>query len=199
MNLKNLIYLFSFILFISCSNRELNNGTIRLGNFQNRPRGFHSAYLPQGRIALYIENDFNRKTIIQNVRYFVGDKGNYSKPFKVMLYSVDSITGKPLKEIIPDTIIVNAKSGNSWTTINLSEYNIDFPKDGLFASMEWILEDNFNLISQSECQYLAYNKVKNKNKTWYCTLGVNWYQFPDSYYNTMISIDVIVKSPQDSD
>lgn len=190
MKSKNIIYLFSLILILSCSNEQKNKETIRLGNFQNRPRGFHSVYLPQGRIALYIKNTLNKETTIQNVRYFIGDKGNYKKPFKVMLYSIDSITGNPLDELILDTIIVSAKYGNKWTTIDLSDYNLDFPKEGLFASMEWILNDNFNILSKSECQYLAYNKTKNENKTWYCTLGVNWYQFPDSNYNTMISIDV---------
>ncbi|NOQ23970.1 MAG: hypothetical protein GQ564_01290 [Bacteroidales bacterium] len=190
MNLKKFIYLLSFILFISCESELKNKEIIRLGNFQNRPRGFHSVYMPQGRIALYIKNDLNKKTTIQNIRYFIGDKGNYKKPFKVMLYSIDSITGKPSKILIPDTLIISAKSGNYWTTIDISAYSLDFPKEGVFASMEWIPDEDFSVVSQSECQYLAYNKVKNENKTWYCTLGVNWYQFPNNNYNTMISIDV---------
>lgn len=190
MNLKNFIYLLSFILFISCKSELKNKEIIRLGNFQNRPRGFHSVYMPQGRIALYIKNDFNKKTTIENVRYFVGDKGDYSKSFKVMLYSVDSITKQPSKMLIPDTLIVNAKFGNKWITVDLSDYRIVFPKNGVFGSMEWIPDDDFSVVSQSECQYIAYSKIKNKNKTWYCALGINWYQLPNCKYNTMISIDV---------
>ncbi len=190
MKFKNIIYLFSFILILSCSNEQMNKETIRLGNFQNRPRGFHSVYMPQGRIALYIENTLKRKSTIQNVRYFVGKKGDFTKPFKIMLYSVDVNNGKPFEELIPDTIIVSAKYGNKWVSFDLSEFNLEFPENGLFASMEWIPDDDFNIVSESECQYLTYSESKYKNKTWYCTLGINWYQLPNCQYNTMISIDV---------
>ena len=190
MKIKQVAYYIFIIFVISCSQNNDSDVNKRLGNFKNRPRGFQSVYMPQGQIALFVENNLGENSIIKNVRYFVGDKGNFSKPFKVMLYSVDTITGKPKDKLLPDTIIVYAINGNEWYCVDLFEYNLIFPANGIFVSMEWIPDDDFNVVSQTECQYLAYSKVKNENKTWYCALGINWYQLPDCEYNAMISMDV---------
>ena len=189
MKLKQAIYYILIIFIMACSKSNDRNIT-RLGNFKNRPRGFQKVYMPKGQIALFIENNLNVNSKIQNVRFFIGDKGNCLKPFRVMLYSVDTITAKPLNYLLPDTIIINTKNGNEWFSVDLSAYNLTFPINGIFASMEWIPDDDFNVVSQSECQYITYSKIKNKNKTWYCALGINWYQLPECDYNAMISIDV---------
>ncbi len=154
--------------------------------------------MPGGQVAILIKNESKEKQEIQNVRYFVGDKGDFSMPFRVMLYSVDSATGKRLNKLIPDTLIVNAKQGNEWFSVDVSEYNVLMPEDGVFAAMEWLPDDDFSVVSQSECQYIAYSKNKNSNQTWYCALGTNWYQLPDCNYNAMISIDVVIKSSQNA-
>jgi hypothetical protein len=146
--------------------------------------------MPEGQIAVFIDNDLSKHTKIQNIRYFIGAKGDYSKPFRIMLYSIDSILGKPNKELLPDTIFVCANSGNGWCKVDVSTYNLSFPENGIFASMKWVPEDDFNEVSQTECQYLAYNKKNNENITWYCALGINWYQLPNCNYNAMISIEV---------
>jgi len=198
MKLKNAIYLFSFILFFSCSNNQTNSETIRLGNFQNRPRGFHSVYMPGGQVAILIKNESKEKQEIQSVRYFVGDKGDFSMPFRVMLYSVDSVTGRPAKKLLPENIFLSAVKGNEWISVDMSAFEIILPKAGVFAAMGWLPDDDFNVASQSECQYIAYSKNKNSNQTWYCALGTNWYQLPNCNYNTMISIDVISRSSQNA-
>ena len=190
MKIRQATYYLLIIFITACSLNNDNANNTRLGNFKNRPRGFQSVYMPQGQIALFVENNLKKNSKIQNVRYFIGDKGNCHKAFKVMLYSLDTITRKPMNKLLPDTIVVNAKNGNEWFSIDLSKYNLAFPENGIFVSMEWIPDDDFNVASQTECQYLAYSKLKNENKTWYCALGINWYQLPDCNYNTMISIDV---------
>ena len=190
MKIKQVAYYIFIIFVISCSQNNDSDVNKRLGNFKNRPRGFQSVYMPQGQIALFIENNLGENSIIKNVRYFIGDKGNCHMPFRVMLYSVDTITGKPMNKLLPDTIVVNAEHGNEWFNVDLSAYNLTFPTNGIFASMEWIPDDDFNVVSQSECQYITYSKIKNENKTWYCALGINWYQLPECNYNAMISIDV---------
>lgn len=177
------------VLLLTCSVKE-DRKVIRVGNYQNRPRGFHSVYMPEGQIAVFIDNNIIKPVKIQNIRYFIGTKGDYSKPFRVMLYAVDSISGKPNRELLPDTVLVRAEVGNGWCEVNVSEYDLTFPDNGVIASMKWVPDDDFNEVSQTECQYLAYNKINNKNITWYCALGINWYQLPDCNYNAMISIEV---------
>lgn len=192
--LKRIFYYLSLGLFLSCSNNTPDSNITRVGNYKNRPRGFQAVNMPGGKIALFINNQTNFESEIQNIRYFIGDKGDYTKPFRVMLYSVDSITGRPLKSMLPDTLFANATEGNKWTTVDLTEFYIKMPKNGIFASMEWIPQKDFSTASQTDYQYITYNKQNNKNQTWYCALGIHWYQLPNSDFNTMISIDLKQKA-----
>jgi hypothetical protein len=146
--------------------------------------------MPGGQIALYIRNNEKVESKILNVRYFIGGKGDYRKTFRVRLYAIDTITGKPDKELLKTPVFFRGKEKNNWVAVNLEHYDLLFPKRGVFACMEWIPDENFNEVSVSECQYLAYNKIDNENDTWYCALGINWYQLPKTDFNTMISIDV---------
>lgn len=190
MEIKKVTYLFLLIITTACTSENNTDAVKRYGNFRNRPRGFQSVYMPGGQIALFIENKSKEELQIEKVNYFVGDKGNFDRPFRVMLYSVDTITNKPLNKLLPDSIIVKSERGNDWFGVDLSGYNLVFSKSGFFVSMEWIPDDSFNNLSQTECQYIGYSKIKNENKTWYCALGINWYQLPNCDYNAMISMDV---------
>lgn len=164
---------------------------VRLGNYKNRPRGFNAVYMPGGQIALFIPNKQHISGSIENIRFFVSTKGNYKRPYGVHLYSVDSITGKPGKELSDKPILISNTGTSGWQVIGLKEYHLDFPDKGVFAAMEWLPDENFSELVRSECQFLCYNRIKNENNTWYCALGINWYQLPDINFNAMISIDVL--------
>lgn len=56
-------------------------------------------------------------------------------PFKVTLYSIDSISKLPSKRLLNKSIIIQKEKKNN-LEIDISEYDIDFPISGIFVSIE---------------------------------------------------------------
>ena len=68
-----------------------------------------------------------------------------SSTFNVRLIYVGE-NGEPSTDILKENIIVKARRGKRNVIIDLSEYNIQFPKSGFFVAVEWlIIESNKNV------------------------------------------------------
>ncbi|WP_339836503.1 hypothetical protein [uncultured Flavobacterium sp.] len=63
------------------------------------------------------------------------NKKNLMMPFKVNLYSIDSISKLPCKRLLNKSIIIQKEKNNN-LEIDISEYDIDFPISGIFVSIE---------------------------------------------------------------
>ena len=57
--------------------------------------------------------------------------------FKLRMFSANS-DGSPGEDIIKDDIIVKTKKGKQKNVINLSDFKITFPTEGVFVGFEWI-------------------------------------------------------------
>ncbi|WP_290699428.1 hypothetical protein [Lacinutrix sp.] len=63
-----------------------------------------------------------------------GVKGLKYLEFKTNLYSIDSITRLPGKQLIVKDIITSNSNGDRIYSLDISEYNIQMPKDGVFIA-----------------------------------------------------------------
>lgn len=167
-----------------------NEKNIRLGNFINRPRGFNAVNIPGGQVALFIPNTLKEPAIIKQLRFYMGEKGNFKKPFAVQLYTANKQTNAPDSALLMNNIGVSNVEVNGWHSVYISNEKIVFPDAGVFAAMIW-LPDAKNIENETyNCQYLAYSKANGKLQTWYHGLQDNWYQLPETDYNAMIAIDL---------
>lgn len=106
-------------------------------------------------IAVFVPQELeNKGREIKKLLYAVSDyggvKGLKYQPFSANVYSVDTITKLPKEHIIKDKIIVKKKDEKFWVEVDVSEYNIKIPKEGVFIVMELLDKDIYKeLIVQS--------------------------------------------------
>lgn len=95
--------------------------------------------------AVYIKNEDRKEGLIASVSYFIRKPpgGDASGPFRVRLYQLDPITKQPGKDLLNVNLIVNGNKDWTWFTVDLREYNIDFPENGFFVAMETLPVINY--------------------------------------------------------
>ncbi len=157
--------------------------------------------------VLFIENEGNMKGKISAVNYYLSKNGNTAAPFRVRLYELDSISGKPGKDLLSEMIVAKPNVKSGWFSVNISEYNIQIPPNGFFAGIEGLYpgkNPNQNVSDSDENennsrnetpntisygQQLGYSRAKGKN-TWHYSMANTWFQLEKNNYNIMISVDL---------
>ena len=172
------------VMVLNSNNKEKKQRKKRYGIYHKKH--LYSINSSKGNeLALFIPNKKSINGIISKLYYYITDKGNPKNPFRIHLYTKDSILQSPKDEILTKNIFANAKKGNSWVTIDLTSLNISFPKDGFFISMELLPngkdnelivsngyyheKDNVQLGLSFEKKYDEYSWYKNfVTKKWVC-------------------------------
>lgn len=159
--------------------------------------------------AVFIENKRRIKGILKSVNYYLSGKGNTEAPFRIRVYAIDSVTGKPGVDLLPEIVVVKPNQGRGWFKVNLTKYEIKIPVYGLFIAMEGVYpneeyeyynDDGFDDISDgidtdvsntiTYGQRLGYNK-NGTNITWHYSLDQEWFQIDKKNFNVMISADIL--------
>ena len=164
--------------------------------------------------ALYINNSDSLKGKIVKVAFYLSNKGNTDAPFRVRMYSRNSITGKPAADLLPEIIIVKPSGGSGWYNVNIALYEIDIPANGFFVAMEGIFPNEYSSYYEASGfkdisknnnehdndfvpesitygQQLGYNKG-SANNTWHYSIDHNWFQLKKHHFNVMIAAEVKV-------
>ncbi|RSK41413.1 peptidase associated/transthyretin-like domain-containing protein [Mangrovimonas spongiae] len=87
--------------------------------------------------AVYVPNELKgenykiRNIVFQSRKGFDNPKGKYI-PFKLNLMTVDTVTFLPKKNIFEKDLPVGKKENQKILKIDVSEYNLDFPEEGIF-------------------------------------------------------------------
>ncbi|QMU62967.1 MAG: carboxypeptidase-like regulatory domain-containing protein [Flavobacteriaceae bacterium] len=92
--------------------------------------------------ARYFEfkENYKETSFLETIKILTKSKTKDSK-FNIRLYGANE-NGEPENYIYDKNIIVIAKKGKNLTEINISELNIEFPKNGFFIAFEWLLVEN---------------------------------------------------------
>jgi len=166
--------------------------------------------------ALYISNEDKLTGKIKNVNYYLSREGNTNAPFRIRVYALDTVTGGPGIDLLPEILVVKPNEGKGWFSINLSRYNIRFPADGVFIGMEGVFPDEYQFfytgnefveLSELEEEVMEENSYihdnlnygqqlgfnhRGENNTWHYSLSRTWFQLPKNNFNVLISADIIV-------
>lgn len=132
---------------------------------------------PRFQYCVFISNNNKEEGIIKSVSIFMRQPagGSVSGPFRLRLYTIDPIYGKPDKDLLNKNLIINANKQFSWCTIDLLSYNLTFPKNGFFIAMEILPQENYEKGDlkksgsySNEYNYpsLGYVKTKKNNISW---------------------------------
>lgn len=99
--------------------------------------------------------EYNKTPYLKKIKVFSISR-NKNTRFNIRVYAIDSL-GKPGKYLNNKNIIGIAKKGNKITEIDVSEFDIEIPKTGLFIAFEW-------LIIESNKYESTYKEKGTKNK-----------------------------------
>ena len=93
-------------------------------------------------IAKYFKfnEDYNETPFLNKIKLLTNSEVENSK-FNVRLYSIGG-DGKPESYIYDENIIGTALKGKKITEIDISDLNIEFPTDGFFIAIEWLIIEN---------------------------------------------------------
>ncbi|WP_456438713.1 hypothetical protein [Psychroserpens sp.] len=75
----------------------------------------------------------------------LGVKGLKYLRFKANLYTIDTITRLPEKKLIEEDIITSNKNGDRVFLLDVSKYNIQMPKEGVFVAFIILNYDEYNV------------------------------------------------------
>lgn len=134
-------------------------------------------------------------------------------PFRLRLYTVDSLTGKPSEDLISEILVAKPGNDPGWYQIDLRSFGLNLPKSGIFVAMEGIFPNDYAFYSSSEefieladvdnassindnppasvsyGQRLGYNR-RNAENTWHYSFSHTWYQLRKQKYGVLIQINV---------
>jgi hypothetical protein len=84
--------------------------------------------------AIRLKADTTHGGMLNTVNVFIASDGDWKTKFRIHIYEWDKL---PTHEITDSNLVVQATSGNSWVSVDLSSKQIPIGR-GLFVSVEWI-------------------------------------------------------------
>lgn len=86
------------------------------------------------------DNQYKQTPFLKKIRLLTKSDVRDSK-FNIRLYRVNE-NGEPENYIYDQNIIAIARKGKKTTQIDISELNIEFPENGFFIAIEWLIIEN---------------------------------------------------------
>jgi len=101
---------------------------------------------------------------------FRGDQIRRKSKVRLRLLTFDKQFNKPDKDILHENLVVYVRNGIN--KIDISKFNIQFPKDGIFVAVEWLI------IEENAFEWVSYNKyhLKKRETLYGPILGANYSQ-----------------------
>ena len=182
---------------------------VELGIFDKKPESKQITNVFNNRIGNYIANKKQQIGWIKSVSFYIVAEGHPETPFRVRIYDLNKEKNCPGNDILNENLIVSAKE-SGWFTIDLTNYNIQFPIEGMFIMMEWINSgDKYFYETEMPKKGKNGETVKEVRKfygqvigsvlrqpkmiTWGSTLGNEWIPyklFYKGYINAMIRTEI---------
>lgn len=172
------------------------------GNAWGRPEGTLYIDTQGQQTAIHVFDRRQRKGRIRAVNYYLSEAGNIDAPFIVKLYSVKE--NKPDSNLLPYPIIVKPDIEEGWFQVDLRQFYIEFPPEGIFVGIEGIYPEEYDYFQGPEIsdstdddipKTLAYGQQLGFNtsyadKTWHLSINKKWFQLENQPHGVMISATI---------
>lgn len=99
-------------------------------------------------LCLYIKNNLNFPCFIKRVNFYTGFSGTPITPFRLKIYSVDK-NKFPEKNLLKNNVIVSPKNKSKWISIDLEEYLISLPENGIAIGIEWLYPTQSKILNKA--------------------------------------------------
>ncbi|PQJ79056.1 carboxypeptidase-like regulatory domain-containing protein [Polaribacter porphyrae] len=193
------------ILYLQPKNVELDEITLTkkvdksiiLGEVKNRVEGVHTSGMRM--LAKYFPNDKRTKccTYLETITIHFAKRNQHRKKskFRIRIFSKDGKTGLPKEDLLNINLPVEIESGQQKAVIDISNYNLEIPENGLFIAFEKLFIP-FNQYGKNESDteneffyapiigYTKYPK-KDRNDNMYLYVKGKWQLSPLSKVKMM--------------
>ena len=122
------------------------------------------------------EEKFTETPFLKSIIFYTKSNINDAK-LKIRVFEMkDSI---PADDILYEDIIVTVKKGMKKNKLDVSKYNINFPKDGLLVGLEWLIidENKYDIV-------YTIKKQKESFVTYAPSLVINYFDEENSFSYT---------------
>lgn len=156
-------------------------------------------HLPFGyEFASYIENKYHKKGIIKEVLLSLNKTKKYDfiATYNVKFYSYDSIRKQPGAALFEQNIFVKPENKTYKLKINVENYNIRLPKEGVCVGIELVNVENFKTTTMSKiAPAIIFTFTKANNLTWQRFMNKKWWQNAKPsipHINNFINASIII-------
>ncbi len=177
---------------------------VKLGIRAKKPWKYQIANVFGSQIAQLIRNESNIQGFVESVSFYIAEVGHTDTPFRVRIYKYNPKNNCPGEDLLNENLIVQNMNGAGWFSVDLSDYFIRFPEEGMFVAMEWVYTgDKYyylheismkqkdgtqkNVNDRFYGQSLGNLYKQKKICTWSKGLGNKWVIW-DSYYKGYINM-----------
>lgn len=129
----------------------------------------YATYIPYNK---KYKNSTIKNILIETSKGYWGDPNKQYMPFRVNLYTVDTLTKLPDQKILPDTLLISKKIGgdSKYVSCNIEEYLIDFPKEGIFVAIKTLSKyqyrDDYEISNEAPAFKIIRESKNSKNITY---------------------------------
>ena len=132
---------------ISLSQKTIVLDEISININSKKDYGFHlekskfiGSSIKRAIVAIYIKNEkANIESYISSLHFKIKKRNNSISIIRPHLYTVNPETKIPEKELLEHNILIKKqKKGKEILSIDISDKNIFFPKEGVFVALEWV-------------------------------------------------------------
>ena len=155
--------------------------TILLDKVKKKVHGVHTVGMRM--LAKYFPSieKYNCCNYVSKVTIYFSKRHNKKSKFRVRVFDKDEKTGLPKNDLLNVNLPVTISEGQLSTEIDLSNYSIEMPENGLFIAFEKLFIP-FNEYGKTESEsevfyapvigFTKYNYKKPKERTCYYVKGI---------------------------
>ncbi len=164
--------------------------SITLGQVKNRVEGVHTTGMRM--LAKYFPKDKRAKccSYLETIEIHFAKKNRHRKEakFRIRIFNKDKTSGLPKEDLLNVNLPVEIKNGQEKVRIDVSNYNLEIPENGLFVAFEKLFIP-FNQYGKNENDsenefyyapiigYTKYSK-KDRNENMYLFVKGSWQLSP---------------------
>lgn len=112
-------------------------------------------------LALYFpfEEHYEATDYLKTVHFYFGNFKNIKSKFRLRLFSIGD-NGLPEDDLLKENVVIELKKKQKLADIDISDYNIIFPRDGFYVAVEWLYIPS----NAEKVTYISGPKNKTKRK-----------------------------------
>lgn len=102
--------------------------------------GFSSSSTPWV-LAMYFPNIGAQKKYVDELTVFLTKNEGFQREvakFRIRIYDVDEATGKPGRDLLRKSIVLEHQMEEDYVSLDVSAFHIEIPRTGIYIGLEWL-------------------------------------------------------------